>query len=264
MEVNSEISLLGAVVGFGGGVIGAVILKTPHLGAPWVLRGAIVIFALGAIQLRHLKTKRPEKLSAVQENEMPLEQPEETPAKRSPQSVFLAAAAMSVLRGSVGFFTFFIAFNLRRSHAPTYFFGLVLAASAIGSALATALTPKIRRWLIEETLLVYALVLEAALGVVGAAVGGRAIEIALAATIGFVASSGKLAFDSLVQYNIEPQFQGRAFSRFETRFQIAWVFGGLIPTIVVLPLAAGDLTLAFTAIVAASSFSAGRRAMRIA
>ena len=35
-------------------------------------------------------------------------------------------------------------------------------------------------------------------------------------------------------------------------------------TVVVLPLPAGDLTLAFTAIVAATSFSAGRRAMRMA
>ncbi len=262
--VNSELSLLSAIAGFGGGALAAAILKIPHLGAPWVLRSAVIIFLLGVIQLRHLKIKRSARAVPSMRQGEPADEAQERPTHRSPQSVLLAAAAMSVLRGSVGFFTFFIAFNLRRNHAPTYYFGLILAASALGSALATALTPKIRRWLVEETLLISALGLEAALGVIGAAIGSRSIEVAIAATIGFVASSGKLAFDSLVQYNIQPAFQGRAFSRFETRFQLAWVIGGLIPTVVVLPLPAGDLTLAFTAIVAATSFSAGRRAMRMA
>ena len=265
--VNSSISLLAAVGGFIGGALAAAVLKIPGLGAPWVLRIDFLIFLLGVTQVRLIRSNRKKSRRGSNETseegevaEEAIEEEETT--KRSPQSVILAAAAMSVLRGSVGFFTFFIAFNLRRSHAPTYFFGLILGASAIGSGLATAITPKIRRLIQEETLLISALVVEAILGVLGAAVGDRSIQILLALVIGFVASSGKLAFDSLVQYHILPQNQGKAFSKYETRFQLAWVVGGLIPTIVVLPLASGDLTLAFSAVVAATSFSAGRSAVK--
>ncbi|MDA8277096.1 MAG: hypothetical protein M0Z45_02700 [Actinomycetota bacterium] len=275
VSVNSSISLLAAVGGFIGGALAAAVLKIPGLGAPWVLRIDFLILLLGVTQVRLIRSgrirKRRHQRSASEEEAQEAKSgeidPEEVKAdeedvKRSPQSVILAAAAMSVLRGSVGFFTFFIAFNLRRSHAPTYFFGLILGASAIGSGLATAITPKIRRFVQEEILLISGLVVEALLGVIGAAVGDRYIQILLALVIGFVASSGKLAFDSLVQFHILPSNQGKAFSRYETRFQLAWVLGGLIPTIVVLPLASGDLTLAFSAVVAATSFSAGRSAVK--
>lgn len=283
VAVNSGISLLAAVSGFFGGAIAAGILKTPHLGSPWVLRVGLVIFAFGVTQVRHLHIKpsrprregdNPQKPSDPttdpnrnlrlpdDQNSQSDEPSDGTARPRSPQSVLLAAAAMSVLRGSVGFFTFFIAFNLRRTHAPAYYFALILAASAVGSATATALTPKIRRLMQEEILLITGLVFEAVLGVVGAAINNRQIEVLLALIIGFVASSGKLAFDSLVQYNVDPLLQGRAFARFETRFQLSWVAGGLIPTIVVLPIGAGDLTLAFTAIVAATSFASGRNAVK--
>lgn len=257
VAVNSEISLLAAVAAFLGGALAVGILKTPHLGSPWVLRIGALVFLLGGLQVRNLRLGG-NRTASDEEARQDGEEVKPT----SPPSVLLAAAAMSVLRGSVGFFTFFIAFNLRRAHAPTYEYGLILAASALGSALATALTPKIRRVLQEEMLLIFALVLEAGLGILGAAVASRAIQVGLAATIGFVASSGKLAFDSLVQYNIPSGMQGKAFARFETRFQLSWVAGALVPTIVALPLSAGDLTLAFTAVVAATSFSAGRRAMR--
>ncbi len=268
--VNSSISLLAAVGGFIGGALAAAVLKFPGLGAPWVLRVDFLIFILGVTQVRLIRSNRPKRRresaegegNEVEVDEEVDEEVEAENAKRSPQSVILAAAAMSVLRGSVGFFTFFIAFNLRRSHAPAYFFGLILGASAIGSGLATAITPKIRRFIQEEILLIAGLVVEAILGIVGAAVGDRYIQILLALVIGFVASSGKLAFDSLVQFNILPTNQGKAFSKYETRFQLAWVIGGLIPTIVVLPLASGDLTLAFSAVVAATSFSAGRSAVK--
>lgn len=278
VTINSSLSLLAAVSGLIAGVIAAAVLKTPHLGSPWVLRFGMVFFAVAITQMRFLlppiqrskkhsekseeslfsKNDRPDHQYSSQNNE-----PDDTTSPhKSPQSVLVAAAAMSVLRGSVGFFTFFIAFDLRHAQAPMYYFGLVLVGSAVGSVLATVITPKIRLWMHEEILLISALVFEALLSLIGAAVGGLQIEVLLAATIGFVASSGKLAFDSIVQYNIEPNQQGRAFGKFETRFQLAWVIGGLIPTIVTLPLPAGDLTLAFTALVAATSFSAGRRAIR--
>ena len=56
--------------------------------------------------------------------------------------IVLAASAMGVLRGIVGFLTFLIAFSLRSSDAPTWQFGLVLAASGIGSLLGSLVAPR--------------------------------------------------------------------------------------------------------------------------
>ncbi|MDA8208141.1 MAG: hypothetical protein M0Z92_04015, partial [Actinomycetota bacterium] len=110
VAANSGISLLAAAAGFLGGAVAAAILKLPHLGSPWVLRAGALVFLLGGLQVRHLRlnTARtaPETEEAADGEEV---------RKPSPPSVLLAAAAMSVLRGSVGFFTFFIAFTLRRA-----------------------------------------------------------------------------------------------------------------------------------------------------
>ena len=110
--------------------------------------------------------------------------------------------------------------------------------------------------------MIAALIFKATLGMIGAAITGHPIELLMAVSVGFVSSSGKLAFDALVQYNIGPTTQGRAFAGFETRFQLAWVLGALVATIVDLSFEAGDLIIAFTALVAAVSFSAGRHAIR--
>ena len=69
---------------------------------------------------------------------------------------------MSVIRGSVGFLTFFLAFALRHLHASTWWFGFVLLASAIGSLFGSLLVPVLRRYLSEQQLILYSLVLSAA------------------------------------------------------------------------------------------------------
>ena len=48
----------------------------------------------------------------------------------------------------------------------------------------------------------------------------------LAVAIG--AATGRLAFDSLLQRDGPDAARGRAFARFETRFQVAWVIGALV------------------------------------
>ena len=42
------------------------------------------------------------------------------------------------------------------------------------------------------------------------------------------AACGRLVFDSLVQRDAPDAARGRAFARFETRFQIVWVVGGVL------------------------------------
>ncbi len=49
-----------------------------------------------------------------------------------------------------------------------------------------------------------------------------------AAVIAGSAACGRLGFDSLLQRDGADAARGRAFARFETRFQVAWVIGGVI------------------------------------
>jgi hypothetical protein len=53
--------------------------------------------------------------------------------------------------------------------------------------------------------------------------------IVLAAVINAAAAIGRLAFESTVQGGAPDANRGRAFARFETQNQMAWVFGGLVP-----------------------------------
>jgi hypothetical protein len=174
----------------------------------------------------------------------------------------VASPAIAVLRGGVGFFTFLLAFELKRHHSPAYIYGLALLASAAGAGLATLVTPKVRRIIAEQQILIFALILEALAAVSAAYSGTIWAQIVLAGLIGLVAAGGKLAFDAIVQHSVASHHQGRTFARNEMRFQFAWVVGALIPTLVALPLVTGDIVIGASAIVASFSFTAGRSALR--
>jgi methionyl-tRNA synthetase len=73
---------------------------------------------------------------------------------------------------------------------------------------------------------------------------------------------GSFSFDALVQRYVAPEAQGRAFSRFETRLQLVWVVGALIPVIAAMPFVAGDIVTAAVATVAAATYLTGRQALR--
>jgi hypothetical protein len=82
-----------------------------------------------------------------------------------------------------------------------------------------------------ETMLLFALVSVGIVGI-GAAWYGRITGgILLAAVVNAAAAIGRLAFEATVQSGAPDANRGRAFSRFETQNQIAWVAGGLIPVI---------------------------------
>ena len=72
------------------------------------------------------------------------------------------------------------------------------------------------------------------LGVAGAAALIAPVQFAdpavllVAFTTGVAANMARQAFDSLTQRLAPDAEKGRAFARFETRFQIAWVIGAVI------------------------------------
>jgi hypothetical protein len=176
--------------------------------------------------------------------------------------VVLAATAMSILRGLVGFVTFLLAFELRRQHAATWWFGYMLGASTIGAVVGVLIVPRVRKLVGEPQMLALAVWLVAFVAAISAFVGGRVVQGALAFALGVSAAAGKPSFDALVQRYVAPAAQGRAFARFETRLQLVWVVGALIPVIAAMPFVAGDIVTAAVAAVAAVTYLTGRQALR--
>jgi hypothetical protein len=176
--------------------------------------------------------------------------------------VLLALSAMSILRGLVGFLTFLLAFSLDRKTTAKGWYGFMLAASVAGALVGVMLVPRARKVLTEPQMLalsIWSVALAAAL--VGF-VGGIAIQALLAFVIGVASAASKPAFDALVQRYVPTAGQGRAFARFETRLQLVWVLGALVPVVIKLPLASGDVVIAAVAAVTGLSYLTSRRALR--
>ena len=100
----------------------------------------------------------------------------------------------------------------------------------------------------------------AVVGVVASVIGGLWMALLLAASVNFAGSIGRMAFDSIVQRLAPDANQSRAFARFETRFQLAWVLAGLPPVAVTLPGRAGFAVVGAIGVTAlALHLLAGRR-----
>ena len=110
----------------------------------------------------------------------------------------------------------------------------------------------------EERILAFALFALAgfaALAAVSTGVGGAFIvglALALAGT------GGKQSFDAIVQRDAPKANLGRMFSRFESRFQLFWVVGALLPVVIRLPARLGYVLVAATALFVGLSYWFGR------
>jgi hypothetical protein len=247
---NSRLALVGVIGGLLAGLPAAAVLKLAD--AAWVLRvGAIVYLAAF---LASLRVSAPPRGTAVAKRD------EKAELHQGP--VLLAATAMAVLRGGVGFITFLLAFALKRAHEPSWVYGAALAASAVGGLVGNLAAPPARKRVREEAILLVALLVPAAVGVFAARGHGRASSIAAAAAVAFGAAAGRLAFDSIVQRDAPAAAQGRAFARFETRFQLTWVAGALLPVIVPFNLRVGLLVLTLALGFSGLSYLGGLRALR--
>ena len=175
--------------------------------------------------------------------------------------VVLGLPAMSVIRGAVGFMTFFLAFALRSLHARTWWFGFVLLTSAIGSLAGSLLVPVLRKYLSEQQLILYSLMLAALAGMLVAVAGSLWAQPFLTFAIGFATTAAKPCFDSMAQKHVAPALLGRAFARFETQLQLVWVLCALLAVIVGFSLQAGDVLIGVTCAVAAGFYVSMRRAV---
>jgi len=268
---NARLGLLASLAGFAASIPAVAVLKL--LGGPWVLRLDVLVFAAATMAGLRLptyrKSRRHRRIGAARP-EADADAAWETggplsvlgPSVTTHPEVTLALSAMSVLKGLVGFLTFLLAFSLRRMHTATWWYGFVLGASMAGAIAGVLIVPRARRALTETQMLALAIWLVAVAAVVAAVVGGLLIQAALAFVIGVAGAAGKPAFDALVQRYVSPAAQGRAFARFETRLQLVWVIGALLPVVTALPLDAGDVVIGTVAGVSGLSYLTGRRALR--
>lgn len=189
-------------------------------------------------------------------------------------SVVSAARAMSILRGIVGFVTFLVAFELRgagtkvtltdraaqetiRAMArlspatqvprlngppPQWWFGAVIAASMVGGFLGAILAPRMRRRMEEAKILTFGLLGACAVGVVASFSGGGLLSFMLLASgVAVCSALAKQAFDALAQGAYEGHERGRQFAAVESRFQLVWVVGAILPTALHIPVALGSI-----------------------
>ena len=236
VEANSRLSFLSGVMGFAAAVPG--IAVSAALGSEGVLLMASVVFAVAAV----LGLKIPATQVAADDTSQTERQ------ELRGGGILLAASAMGLLRGIVGFLTFLVAFQLRTDGAPTWQFGVVVAASGVGALLGSLLAPALRRnGMAEERILQIVLALTAVGSVLAAWAGGLVAAALLATVVGTSAGCGKLAFDSVVQRDAPDANRGRSFAKFETRFQLTWVVGAFVPVVVPIPMEIGFLVMALMA-----------------
>jgi MFS family permease len=273
--LNAKLGLLASLAGLVAALPAVLILKLG--GASWVLYVDLFVFAAAAVAGSRLPVRResraeslegraPDTAEPPKRTDMPDRQWEPSTAlealtSRGHPEVVLAATAMSLLRGLVGFTTFLLAFQLREEKAATWWFGYMLAASTIGAVVGVLLVPRVRKLVGEPQMLALSVWLVALAGAVAAFVGGRIVQGFLAFVLGVSAAAAKPAFDALVQRYVPPAAQGRAFARFETRLQLVWVVGALLPVIAAMPFVAGDIVVAAVASVAAATYMTGRQAL---
>lgn len=250
VEANSKLSLISGLAGFAAVVPGLILLKLG--GSEWVIGLAAMVFTVAALAA----TRLPATPIAVE----PVNEAERSELHST--GIQLAAGGMGLLRGVVGFLAFLLAFELRRNDDPTWHFGVIVAASAVGGLIGAGLAPRIRQTTVEEDMLIGSLGFTVVVALLAAWAGGLTGYAVIALAVGLTAGTAKLAFDSIVQRDAPDANRGRTFARFETKFQIIWVLGAFIPVLLPIPARLGLLMVAVVAAFAAASYLVGRRAAR--
>jgi hypothetical protein len=268
VEANSKLAISGALVGFVAAGPGVAILKL--FSAATLLRVDIAIFvacALSSVRLYQPPLSESQtsesQTSGSQTSESRPIQPSSQPRAATsrgrakgvpaPGEIHIAAVAIGTLRGTVGFLTFLVAFGFRRTSAPAWWYGAVLAASVGGNLVGAAMAPRLRARFKEEWIIAGAIATVAVTGLVAMQIDGlhrRPSAALLAGVIGFTAAAAKLAFDSLVQREVPAAAQGRAFGRFEAGFQLVWVVGALVPVVFPMSLRVGFILITSVSVLA--------------
>ena len=250
VEANSKLTVLSALAVVAAAVPGGILLKLG--GGAWSVALGGVIFAIGTIVALQLP---PTTVAVAPPGESEREE------LRS-AGIVHASSAMGLIRGIVGFLAFMLAFDFKSNGSPLWQLGLVAACAQFGFFVGAILAPRIRKLLSEERILIGALGATVVGGVLTALLGGLAGAALMSMLVGATGSAAKQAFDSIVQRDAPDANRGRTFAKFETRFQLVWVVGALIPILVPIPAPVGFALIALVASFAVITYLIGLRNLR--
>lgn len=248
VEANSKLSLISGIAGFVGVLPAGILLKI--WGPQWSMALAMVVYAACAVLGLQISGVR-----------VASDSPDETERHElRGAGIVMAGSATGLIRACVGFLTLLVAFDFRGGGRPTWQFGIVGAASVLSQLGGAAVAPRIRTWTSEENLLTGVLGLLVAGGLISLMLGDVVGAAVLGSCVGFAAGGGKLAFDSILQRDAPDANRGRAFARFETRFQVTWVIGALIPVAITMSASVGFALVLVLAVIALTSYVIARLA----
>ncbi|MEX1217322.1 MAG: MFS transporter [Acidimicrobiales bacterium] len=250
VQANSQLTTLSSIAVVIAAVPGGILYAIGG-GRATVALGALV-FAVGTVLALQLP---PTTVAAEPEGEL------ERAELRS-AGITHAAVAMSLLRGMVGFLSFMLAFDFKSAGLPLWQLGFVAATAQFGFFAGSLLVPRLRRVLTEERILVGSLLVTSGAGLVTAFIGGLGGAALLSMMLGATSCAGKQAFDSIVQRDAPDANRGRSFAKFETRFQLIWVIGALVPILIPIPASLGFGLIAIGASIAVALYLIGLRNVR--
>ncbi len=273
---NSRLAILSAVSGAAASVPGVLLLRFG--GAEWVLALGVFAFLAAAFFGFAIPstTVAPKREGRAERNEL------------RGAGILVSSSAMGYLRGVAGFVTMLLAFALRggidpgptnagvelghqvrqavgfdrldlaSGGAPPWHFGVALVGVGLGGLLGSVAVPRLRASLREERILAYGLIALTVLAVLAAISTGLAGAFIMSLGTALAAQGGKQAFDAIVQRDAPRANLGRTFSRYESRFQLIWVLGAIIPVVIPLPARIGYLMIAASAAFVAATYWVGR------
>ncbi len=251
VAANARLARFASILAAVGAAAGAGVFALG--GAEWTLRVGAIAFAASAVVVLRVRPVREVAPPPTDDLEY---------AETHLPTVIVGSGGMSAIRAAVGFFVFTLAFTLRRDSEPTYVYALAAGAYGLGAFLGHTAAAVLRRWLREEQLIALAIAAPAvftAIGILGASVP---LLMIISVLVGLSTTLGRNAFDGLLQRRAPEALLGRAGARYETRFQLAWVFGGVLATPISLPVEVSMMVLTAVYIPALVLFLRGEREAR--
>lgn len=245
VEANAKLGVTAGVVGFLAAIPAGILSL---ISSKATLIFGAVIFVLAALNAIRFPKQ------TVAKNE-----PEELEVRELHQpGVLLAVSAMSLVRASVGFVFFHLAFwfadpqraeivgtstnglwtQVKYHFGPqfgTMWFGIAVSMAAVGSLFGNLSAKRLNKLKRVEYLIVVALAIIGVAGLLTAITSVTITALLLMALVNYAAAIGNMAFESIVQRDAPDVNRGRALANYYTRFQLMWVAAGIIPVLLKLP-----------------------------
>jgi hypothetical protein len=247
IEANSKLTVLSAVVTVLAAAPAGALLGLG--GAQWTVGFSAVMFVVATVFAF--------RLAPTTVAEEPAGQAEKEELRSA--GIFLAGGAMALVRGVVGFLSFLLAFAFKNDGAQLWQLGVVAATAQVGFFIGAVVAPHLRRLAAAGGNHVGAGGVTTPRGFGAAVLGGILGSAILSMLVGATGGVAKQAFDAILQRDAPDANRGRSFARFETRFQLVWVIGAIVPIVVPIPAPPGFVVIGVATGITAVWYVVGQR-----